>query len=56
MHEMVAICPRNHPHFAHNYDLLTNLNHSRTIAHLRALLPPPTLDALLIAKKAPEST
>jgi hypothetical protein len=36
--------------------LLGNVNHSRTIAHLRPFLPPPALDALPVAKKLPEST
>jgi hypothetical protein len=35
---------------------MANVNHSRTIAHMQAYLPPLVIDALPIAKKVPEST
>ena len=56
LHELVAICPRNDENFVRSYEILSNVNHSRTIANLKGLLWESSIESLNIAKKGPEST
>lgn len=52
VHDMVEICPQDDLSFRKSYELLTNINRSRTIQQLMAFLWVPEVDSLLPGKKA----
>jgi len=54
--ELVSTCPRNDDNFKNSYQLLANINHSRTLDNMMLYLWEPQIEGIHIGKKMPEST